>query len=89
LTFCEVNNEKIIAYLKHIEGNTLLVVINLDPWDSQSGMLNFPLNVIGFGQDQAYNLHDLMTDTVYSWTGAQNYVELSASAAPVHIFRVF
>ena len=89
LTFCEVNNEKIIAYLKHVEGNTLLVVVNLDPWNSQSGMLNFPLHVTGFSGDQKYNLHDLMTDSVYSWQGAQNFVELDASAAPVHIFRIF
>ena len=89
LQFCNVNNEKLIAFLKRVEGNTLLVVISLDPLHTQSGMVHMPIHELGFDQHHQYKMHDLMTDQVYDWTGANNYVEISDRAAPVHVFRVF
>ena len=89
LQFCAVNNEKLIAYLKRVEGNTLLIVVSLDPLHTQSGMVHLPIHELGFDHSHQYKMHDLMTDQVYDWQGSDNYVEISDRAAPVHVFRIF
>ena len=89
LQFCNVNNEKLIAYLKRVEDNTLLIVVSLDPLHSQGGMVHLPLHELGFNNDHQYKMHDLITDQVYDWSGVENFVEISDRAAPIHVFRVF
>ena len=89
LQFCTVNNEKLIAYLKRVEGNSLLIIVSLDPLHPQSGMVHLPLNELGFHQNQQYKMHDLITDQVYDWKGAENYVKISDKKAPIHVFRIF
>ena len=35
-----------------------------------------------------YQVHDLLTDSRYTWRGSRNYVELNPAVQPAHIFRV-
>jgi starch synthase (maltosyl-transferring) len=87
LKFHPISNDKIIFFSKYEEGNLLLIAINLDPEDEQSGNVNFPFTE--FNLPEHYNVHDLLTDNVYQWQGSENYISLNPTKQIAHIFRVF
>ena len=90
LQFHPVDNDQIIAYSKASEdqSNLILVVVNLDPYHTQSGWLELPLESLGLSPDQPFQVHDLLSDGRYFWQGPRNYVELNPQGVPAHIFRV-
>ncbi|MGF1530156.1 MAG: alpha-1,4-glucan--maltose-1-phosphate maltosyltransferase [Puniceicoccaceae bacterium] len=98
LTFVPTDNPQIIAYLKISPDqlNIILVVVNLDPFNTQSGWLDLPLHLLGINPDQTYLLQDLFPDPLpngypraqYLWTGSRNYVELPPRSTPAHIFKL-
>jgi hypothetical protein len=54
----------------------VLAVVNLDPRNAQSGWTSLALDELGLEDDETFEVHDLLTDARYRWTGARNYVEL-------------
>ncbi len=90
LRFHPVDNETLIAYSKVSEGSAdkILVVVNLDPHNVQSGWLSVALKELKLGNDEAYQVHDLLTEARYVWRGSRNFVQLDPSILPAHIFRV-
>jgi starch synthase (maltosyl-transferring) len=90
ITFLEIDNDYILAYAKATDdlSNLLLIVVNLDPFHSQSGWIRLPLADLGIAPDQPYLVYDLVGDERYIWQGEQNYVELNPRVMPFHIFRV-
>jgi len=90
LRFHTIDNEQLIAYSKHDErsGNTLLMVVNLDPHHRHGGWLEVPLEHFGMDPHQSYQMHDLLGGSRYLWTGRHNYVELDPSRLMAHIFRL-
>jgi starch synthase (maltosyl-transferring) len=90
LRFHPVDNETLIAYSKVSEDSAdkILVVVNLDPHNVQSGWLALVLKELKLGNDEAYQVHDLLTEARYVWRGSRNFVQLDPSILPAHIFRV-
>ncbi len=90
LRFHPVDNETLIAYSKVSEDSAdrILVVVNLDPHNVQSGWLSVALKELKLGNDEAYQVHDLLTEARYVWRGSINFVQLDPSILPAHIFRV-
>jgi starch synthase (maltosyl-transferring) len=90
LRFVEIDNENLIAYSKVDEdgSNLLLMVVNLDPYHAQAGMVDVPIHRWGIAPDQQFQVHDLIADTRYSWRNWKNFVELNPFVQPAHIFRV-
>ena len=90
LRFHPVDNETLIAYSKVSEDSAdkILVVVNLDPRNVQSGWLSLVLKELKLGSDEAYQVHDLLTEARYVWRGSRNFVQLDPSILPAHIFRV-
>jgi starch synthase (maltosyl-transferring) len=90
LRFHEVDNDQILAYSKSTEdlSNLVLTVVNLDPFHTQSGWLQLPLEELKLDPHESFQVHDLLADTKYLWQGSRNYVELNPAAAPAHIFLV-
>jgi len=90
LRFHRCDNEKLIAYSKVSEDSAdkILVVVNLDPHNVQSGWLSVALKELKLGNDEAYQVHDLLTEARYVWRGSRNFVQLDPSILPAHIFRV-
>jgi starch synthase (maltosyl-transferring) len=90
LRFHPVNNDQLIAYSKMSEDllNIIVVVVNLDPYHTQSGMVDLPLDAFHLDSGQPYQMHDLLTDARYIWQGSRNYVELDPQRLPAHIFCV-
>jgi starch synthase (maltosyl-transferring) len=82
LRFHDVDNEMLLAFSKSEKENQILVVVNLDTRNVQSGWVDF-----GFG-GEAFEVQDLLGGGRYTWNGDKNYVELNPHALPAHVFLV-
>jgi starch synthase (maltosyl-transferring) len=90
LDFHPVDNEQIICYSKRSADrvNLIVVVVNLDPFNTQRGFVTLPLDEFHIEEDQRYQVHDQLSDARYVWTGRRNYVELNPASIPAHIFLI-
>jgi starch synthase (maltosyl-transferring) len=90
LRFHTVDNPQLIAYSKSTadRSNVVLVVVNLDPHHVHSGWLELPVEELGLQGPARYQVHDLMTDARYFWSGPRNYVQVDPRVVPAHVFRV-
>ena len=97
LRFHTIANDRIVAYTKrhppaHGPGDAaadlVLVTVNLDPVNTQSGWVDLPLLDFGVDPERPFEVHDLLSDARYTWTGYWNYVELDPHVVPAHIFHV-
>jgi starch synthase (maltosyl-transferring) len=90
LWFHPVDNQQMISYSKRTEdrSNIILVVVNLDPYHTHAGWTDLSLEELGFNEGDSFQVHDLLTDARYSWSGPRNYVELDPRSVPAHIFRI-
>jgi starch synthase (maltosyl-transferring) len=90
LVFHGVENDQLLCYSKADPGGSppVLVVVNLDPANAQSGWTSLSLAALGLRPDEPYTVADLLTDRRYAWRGARNFVELRPQDQPAHIFRV-
>jgi starch synthase (maltosyl-transferring) len=90
LRFHTVENEQIIFYSKATEAldNIILVLVNLDPYNSQSGFAYVPLESFGINAGDAYQVEDLLTGEKFVWNGRRNFVMLDPHSRPAHIFKV-
>jgi starch synthase (maltosyl-transferring) len=88
LSFAAADNDQLIAYIKATPdlGNTLLMVVNLDPHHRQGGWVEVDLERLKLEAEHPYQVHDLLTDARYLWHGRRNYVELEPGMG--HIFAV-
>ncbi len=68
--------------------NIIVVVVNLDPYRTQSAWVDLPLDAFHLDPRQPYQMHDLLTDAQYVWRGPRNYVELNPQRLPAHIFCI-
>jgi starch synthase (maltosyl-transferring) len=90
LRFYNADNDAILFYGKMTAArdNIILVVVNLDPFRKQHCFIDVPIDQFGSMEGDAYQVHDLLSDTRYIWHGRRNYVELDPEIQPAHIFRV-
>jgi len=90
LQFLPVDSDQLIAYSKHTEdfSNIIVVVVNLDPHHSHTGWIELPLSELSLDLQRSYQMHDLLSDARYLWHGPRGYVEINPQIVPAHIFRV-
>ena len=90
LTFHHTDSDMILAYSKATEdfSDVILVVVNLDWRNAQSGWLYLALDKLGLNPWAPYQVHDLLTDARFQWHGDRNYVSLRPWDIPAHIFRL-
>jgi starch synthase (maltosyl-transferring) len=88
LTFCRIDDDQLMAYLKVTGNNRLLLVVNLDAYNRRSGIVQVPIWQLGLDNSQPYRVHDLLTGAQYTWKGEWNYVELDPYMLPMHLFRI-
>ena len=90
LQFVPTDNDQVIAYLRATPdfANLVLVVVNLDPHHTQSAWVRVPVGDLAIDQGEQYQVHDLISDARYLWTGESNFVQLDPNVCPAHIFRV-
>jgi starch synthase (maltosyl-transferring) len=90
LEFYDTDNDNILCYGKATPDgeNSLIIVVNLDPFHTQSGWVRIPVKELGLGEHQPYLVHDLIGDDKYIWEGERNFVEIDPKVMPGNIFRV-
>ncbi len=90
LRFHPVDNDQLLCFSKSSEdmSNVILVVVNLDPYHTQSGWVDLPLEEMRLDRDRNYQMHDLLSDAYYLWHGSRNYLEVNPHVVPAHIFRL-
>ncbi len=90
LEFFAVDNERMICFAKSAPGeeNLVVVVVNLDPYNTQSGWVEIDLDALGVDPEAPYQMHELLTGARYLWSGPRNFVRLDVDRAPAHIFRL-
>ncbi|MGE5816468.1 MAG: alpha-1,4-glucan--maltose-1-phosphate maltosyltransferase [Deltaproteobacteria bacterium] len=90
LRFHIVDNSQIICFSKSTEDlkNVIVVVVNLDPYHTQAGWVELPLEQLSILPQQPFQMHDLLSNAHYLWQGTRNYVLLDPQSVPAQIFRV-
>ena len=90
LRFYHADNDAILFYGKMTAArdNIILVIVNLDPHHNQHSYVDVPIDQFGQMESDVYEVHDLLSDAIYTWRGRRNYVELDPEIQPAHIFRV-
>jgi starch synthase (maltosyl-transferring) len=83
--FLETYNDAIVAYAKRVQGNTLVVVVNLDPHHAQAGVALIPADL---GLPPVFTVEDLLSGEHFDWRIGENYVGLDPNARQVHVMRV-
>jgi len=89
LRFHHVDNDALIAYSKQdpAGGDTVIVVVNLDPRQAQEGTLWLDLPALGMDWHERFTVHDEVSGETYDW-GQANYVRLEPWRAVAHILHV-
>jgi starch synthase (maltosyl-transferring) len=90
LRFCPLDNESLIGYLKSDDASSdiILVVVNLDPHNVQSGWIELDLGALKLDVAKPYQVHDLLSEQRYQWRGSRNYVSLDPARLPAHVLRL-
>jgi starch synthase (maltosyl-transferring) len=84
-----VQNDYLLAYYKQNEDGSdkILCVVNLNPFEKQSGNVQVPLYQIGAQAGQQFVVHDLISGNSWIWSNEWNYVALDPGL-PFHLFEV-
>ncbi len=87
LTFHSVPNDQLLVYSKTVGESTVLVVVNLDSKNEQTGWIDLQMPALGLPWRGAFEVEDLLTGATYVWKDQWNYVALKPEL-PAHLFRV-
>jgi starch synthase (maltosyl-transferring) len=89
LHFHHIDHEALIAYSKQdpATGDTVVVVVSLDPHEAREGTLWLDLTLLGFVGEDHLIAHDEVTGETYDW-GDANYIRLDPARAAAHIISL-
>jgi starch synthase (maltosyl-transferring) len=89
LRFHHVDNDAIMSFSKRDEatGDTVLVVVTLDPYTAHTGMTSLDMPALGFDWHDRFAVDDELSGASYDW-GQTNYVRLDPYIEPAHVFTV-
>jgi starch synthase (maltosyl-transferring) len=85
VTFLDTANDALIAYVKHAERNTLITIVNIDPHNTQEGLVMMPAHL---GTGPSFTVHDLLSHEYFQWRIGPNFVRLEPGVRQAHILRV-
>jgi starch synthase (maltosyl-transferring) len=90
ITFHFSHNDSILAYSKHTEdrSDVVLVVVNLDPLLPHDDVLRLDLGLLGLPATAPFEAHDEITGATFTWQGATPYVRLDPAVEPAHILHL-
>jgi starch synthase (maltosyl-transferring) len=89
ITFHHIDNDALIAYSKTDPGtgDTVIVVVNLNPYGAEQGTLWLDQPAMDMSWDQHFVVHDEVTGESYPW-GQGNFVRLEPWKAVAHVMHV-
>jgi starch synthase (maltosyl-transferring) len=65
-----------------------VVVVNLDPHNTQSGWVHVSPEVIGAPHESIIKVKDLLNGVEYNWRAGGNFVKLDPSVFSAHVFKI-
>jgi len=89
LHFHHIDNDALLAYSKidPASGDAVLVVVNLNPFATEEGMLWLDLPALGREPDAKIVVHDEITGEEYHW-GQVDYIRLDPAMAVAHVIAL-
>ncbi len=90
LHFLHTDNDNLLACVRRTEdgSNVLLVIVNLDPSNTQSGWVDIDSTFIPFDIHRPYFMHDLLNEQRYVWQGSRGFVMLDPRQTSAHVFHM-
>ncbi len=88
LRFHATDNSMFLCYSKFAPGNTLLVIVNLDPVYAQAGWTDLDLDALVLHPGETFLVEDLLTGARYTWRDRRNYIALRPGVQAAHILRI-
>jgi starch synthase (maltosyl-transferring) len=90
LRFYESDDDNVLFYGKKSfdGGNTILVAVNLDPFEAHQAQVRLPLPELEIGPDERFQVHELITDERHLWKGAVQTIRLDPREESAAIFQV-
>ena len=90
LSFFGSDNPAILCHRKwsHDHSSQILVIVTTDFRSPQTAWIDVPTVDLGLPFDAPYQVEDLLTGEVFTWSGSRNYVSLDPSLRVAHIMRV-
>jgi starch synthase (maltosyl-transferring) len=91
LRFHPTDNPYLLCYSKtagDAEGDPVIVVVNLDPFHPQNGLVDLDLAALGIEADRPFEVDDLLSGHRFLWQGPRNFVDLTPATLPAHLLRV-
>jgi starch synthase (maltosyl-transferring) len=87
IRFHSTSNPAIIAYSKLSDDglDAVLMVVNLDPYWAQDGVVHLDLEAVGLPGDRPYVVADELSGGRYQWHGSAPYVRLDPTFHVAHI----
>jgi len=84
------DNDQILAFsrMTRAADDVVLVVVNLDPWNVQSGYLQLDLPGLGLSEDRPYVAVDEVSGESYEWSGPNPWVRLDPAVCPGHVLSL-
>jgi starch synthase (maltosyl-transferring) len=95
--FQHIGNDQLLAFVKAgaprdgaagFGDNVILVVVNLDPFTTQSGELELPLWQFGLPDDGVLAVEDLVRGHRFDWYGKRQTITLDPHDTPYAIWRI-
>jgi starch synthase (maltosyl-transferring) len=88
LRFHAVDGDWLLAYTKQRGDDVILVVVNLDPFHVQSGMVQLRLAELGLDPEAPVEVADLLGGETWLWRDGPNWVELDPAVRAAHVLLV-
>jgi len=88
LTFHRTDNDQIIAFSKRgAGGDTVLVVVNLDPHSVRETTVHLNMPALGLRWDESFEVQDELSGAAFLWW-EHDYVRLDPFIEPAHLFTL-
>jgi starch synthase (maltosyl-transferring) len=85
IRFLETQNDALVAYAKREGRNIIITVVNVDPANTQEGLVAVPYEL---GVPPAFTVTDLLDLGRYDWHVGGNYVRLNPWERAGHVLHV-
>jgi len=90
LRFYRADDDNVLCYGKATpdRSDVVIVVVNLDPFQSHETWIHFPINDFGIADGEQYRATELITGESFIWTGGSHHLRLDPHHEPALIFSL-